>query len=96
VFTRSLDDITARPGAGRDGARFITRSLVLDGEVIALPARMVDAPVPGPADRDSRLDVERLRAVPLTPFLFDVLHVDGGVVERPANARRARRDKCLR
>jgi DNA ligase 1 len=39
----------------------------------------------------SRLDVQRLRAsLPLTPFVFDILHLDGvDLVDRPAGERHA-------
>jgi DNA ligase-1 len=54
-------------------------SVVLDGEAIVLRGRRQAAAVPGHGSRfGSSQDVGRLRAtLPLSPFLFDVLHLDG-------------------
>jgi DNA ligase-1 len=80
VFTRSLDDITSRVPEVVEMARALpVQSIVLDGEVLALQEDGRPHPFQVSASRfGSRLDVERLRAtLPLTPFLFDVLHLDG-------------------
>jgi DNA ligase-1 len=80
VFTRSLDDITTRVPEVVEMARALpVQSIVLDGEVLALKEDGRPHPFQVSASRfGSRLDVERLRAtLPLTPFLFDVLHLDG-------------------
>jgi DNA ligase-1 len=80
IFTRSLDDITARVPELVEMARALpVSSIVLDGEAIALREDGRPHPFQVSASRfGSRLDVERLRAtLPLTPFLFDVLHLDG-------------------
>ena len=68
------------------------RAAVLDGEAIALAPDGRPAALPGDRGRVAgRLDVERLRReVPLTPFVFDVLHLDGRGPDRPPG-RRARR-----
>jgi ATP-dependent DNA ligase I len=91
VFTRSLDDITARvPELVEMAQRLPVESLVLDGEVIALRADGRPHPFQVSASRfGSRLDVERLRAeLPLTPFIFDVLHLNGeDLLDRPALER---------
>jgi DNA ligase-1 len=66
------------------------QSIVLDGEVLALKEDGRPHPFQVSASRfGSRLDVERLRAtLPLTPFLFDVLHLDGqDLVDRTAAER---------
>ena len=93
VFTRSLDDITSRVPELVEMARALpVRSLVLDGEALALREDGRPHPFQVSASRfGSRLDVERLRAtLPLTPFVFDVLHVDGeDLVDRPASERHA-------
>jgi ATP-dependent DNA ligase I len=93
VFTRSLDDITGRVPEVVEMARSLpVRSLVLDGEALALRADGRPHPFQISASRfGSRLDVERLRAtLPLTPFVFDALHLDGeDLVERPAAERHA-------
>src|SRR3989442_8709224 len=91
VFTRSLDDITGRvPELVEMAHTLPVQSIVLDGEVLALQADGRPHPFQVSASRfGSRLDVERLRAtLPLTPFLFDVLHVDGqDLVDRTAAER---------
>jgi ATP-dependent DNA ligase I len=91
VFTRSLDDITARVPEVVEMARSLpVHSLVLDGEAIALREDGRPHPFQVSASRfGSRLDVARLRAtLPLTPFAFDVLHVDGlDLLDQPAAER---------
>ncbi len=80
VFTRSLDDITSRVPEVVELAKTLgVRSIVLDGEVIALKPDGRPHPFQVSASRfGSRLDVERLRTqLPLTPFIFDILHLDG-------------------
>lgn len=91
VFTRSLDEITERvPEVVEAVAALPGGDLVLDGEAIVL----VDGGRPAPfqvtgARTASSADVERLRAeVPLTTYLFDVLHADGrDLVDAPALER---------
>jgi DNA ligase-1 len=93
IFTRSLDDITPRvPELVEMAQRLTVSSVVLDGEVIALRADGRPHPFQVSASRfGSRLDVDRLRAtLPLTPFVFDILHLDGAdLLDRPAAERHA-------
>ena len=93
VFTRSLDDITSRVPELVEMARSLgVSSVVLDGEAIALRSDGRPHPFQVSASRfGTRLDVERLRAMlPLSPFLFDVLHVNGqDLVDTPAAERYA-------
>jgi ATP-dependent DNA ligase I len=93
VFTRSLDDITSRvPELVEMAHALPVQSIVLDGEVLALKEDGRPHPFQVSASRfGSRLDVERLRTtLPLTPFLFDVLHLDGeDLVDQPAAERHA-------
>jgi DNA ligase 1 len=93
VFTRSLDDITDRvPELVQLARQFPVSAAVLDGETLALRADGRPYPFQVSASRfGSRLDVERLRArLPLSTFVFDVLHVDGtDVLDRPASERHA-------
>jgi DNA ligase-1 len=80
VFTRSLDDVTDRvPEVVAAALALPAQAAVLDGETIALHQDGRPHPFQVTASRfGSRLDVERMRAtLPLTPFLFDVLHLDG-------------------
>jgi len=80
VFTRSLDDITARvPEVVRAVAALPAQRLVLDGEALAL----------GPDGRPAMFQVSAARTAssvdvagmadqtPLRVFFFDLLHVDG-------------------
>ncbi|MBT9256201.1 ATP-dependent DNA ligase [Phycicoccus sp. MAQZ13P-2] len=91
VFTRSLDEITERlPEVVEAVAALPGGDLVLDGEAIVLGEDGRPAPFQVTGARTaSSADVERLRAeVPLTTFLFDVLHADGrDLVDAPARER---------
>src|SRR5215216_5804516 len=93
VFTRTLDDVTARvPEVVEMVLALPVRSAVLDGELIALQPDGRPYPFQVTAGRlGSKLDVERQRiAVPLTLFLFDALHVDGeDVIDRGGAERYA-------
>lgn len=80
IYTRTLDEVTERlPELVEVVADLPVRSVVLDGEVIALDGHNRPRPFQVTASRvGSRVDVERLRAeVPLRPFFFDILHLDG-------------------
>ncbi|MGH3390788.1 MAG: RNA ligase family protein, partial [Actinomadura sp.] len=88
VFTRTLDDITDRlPEVVAALRELPVRSAVLDGELIAL--RPDGRPHPfqiTSARTASRTDP----GVPLSVFLFDVLHLDGAdLLDRPAAERHA-------
>jgi DNA ligase-1 len=76
VFTRTLDDVTARvPELVEAALALPAETLVLDGEAIALR----DAGRPRPFQvTGSRVATRGARGdVPLTPFWFDLLHADG-------------------
>ena len=76
VFTRTLDDVTARvPELVSAALALDAESLVLDGEAIALG----DDGTPRPFQvTGSRVATRGARGdVPLTPFWFDLLHVSG-------------------
>jgi ATP-dependent DNA ligase I len=94
VFTRTLDDITARLPEIVAAARSLSATTaVLDGEAVAL--RPDDRPQPfqvTSARTASHADVSRQAGqTPLTPFLFDVLHLDGtDLLDAPASERFAR------
>ncbi|MEN3263609.1 ATP-dependent DNA ligase [Pseudonocardia sp.] len=91
VFTRSLDDITARvPEVVEAALALPVDSAVLDGEVIALRPDGRPQPFQVTASRvGSRGDPIALRtAVPLWVFLFDVLHLDGeDLLDSPGSER---------
>jgi DNA ligase-1 len=88
VFTRSLNDVTAAvPEVVRAAKQAKARSLILDGEAIALRGDGRPHPFQVTMRRFGRkLDVEALRAeLPLSVFFFDCLLADG----RPMVDRRA-------
>lgn len=91
VFTRTLDDITARvPELVETTLALPVHSIVLDGEAIVLTSTGRPAPFQRTASRIGRqVDVERARAtLPLSVFHFDCLHLDGeDLVARPAAQR---------
>ena len=91
VFTRSLDEITERvPEVVEAVAGLPGGDLVVDGEAIVLGSDGRPAPFQVTGSRTaSSADVARLREeVPLTTFLFDVLHRDGrDLVDSPAVER---------
>jgi DNA ligase-1 len=80
IFTRNLADITRRvPEIAEVVARLDAGAAILDGEAIALaPDRRPRAFQVTMSRFGSRLGVDALQtAIPLTPFFFDCLHVDG-------------------
>jgi DNA ligase 1 len=93
VFTRTLDDITARvPEVVTAALALPVGAAVLDGEVIALQPNGRPHPFQVTAARvGSRLEVERLvESLPLTAFLFDLLHLDGqDLIDLPGDRRHA-------
>ncbi|HYK31486.1 MAG TPA: ATP-dependent DNA ligase, partial [Streptosporangiaceae bacterium] len=98
VFTRTLDDVTERvPEIVAIALALDVESAVIDGEAIALrqdrrpyPFQVTSARAatqagtPGP-------EAQAARSVPLTAFLFDLLHIDGSdLIDLPAAERFAR------
>ncbi|GAA3933440.1 ATP-dependent DNA ligase [Actinomadura viridis] len=92
VFTRTLDDITDRlPEVVEVLGGLPVRDAVFDGELIALrpdgrphPFQVTSART---ATRTRRAGAEQ---VPLSVFLFDVLHLDGAdLLDRPGAERHA-------
>jgi ATP-dependent DNA ligase I len=94
VFTRTLDDITARvPEIVEAALSLPVTAAVLDGEAVALAPDGRPLPFQVTAARTaSQADVARMRAqTPLTPFLFDLLHLDGSdLIDAPASERHSR------
>ena len=93
VFTRSLDDITSRVPELVEMARSLrVASIVLDGEALALKEDGRPRPFQVSASRlGSHIDVQRLQAsLPLSPFVFDILHLNGeDLVDRTVAERYA-------
>ena len=94
VFTRTLDDITARvPEIVEAALSLPVTAAVLDGEAVALAPDGRPLPFQVTAARTaSQADVGRMRAqTPLTPFLFDLLHLNGAdLIDEPASERHRR------
>ena len=91
VYSRRLNDVTAAVPEVVELVRALpARELILDGEVIALRENGTPYAFQTTMSRfGKRLDVGRARGeVPLTPFFFDLLHLDGGsLMEEPARQR---------
>ena len=108
VYTRSLDDVTARLPEVVDAALALpVHALIADGEAIALrpdgrPERFqVTASRfgrgSGRGGRDRSADVAAARAAqPLSVFFFDLLHVDGtDLLDLPTTERLAALDAIV-
>jgi DNA ligase-1 len=91
VFTRNLNDVTGAVPEVLDVVRAASaRSLILDGEAIALRSDGRPRPFQLTMRRFGRkLDVQALSSeLPLSVFFFDCLYLDGApLVDRPAAAR---------
>jgi DNA ligase 1 len=91
VYTRNLRDVTpAVPEVVTVARAMPAREVVLDGEVIALRENGAPQPFQITMKRFGRkLEVDRMQAeLPLTPFFFDALYVDGtALVDEPLSRR---------
>jgi DNA ligase-1 len=91
VFSRNLREVTSAVPEVVEAARAMPAlEVILDGEVIALRADGTPETFQRTMQRfGRRLDVDRLRAeLPLTPFFFDLLYVDGeSLIEQPQGQR---------
>jgi len=91
VFSRSLNDVTAAVPEVVEIVRAMpARDLILDGEVLSLKSDLRPQPFQVTMRRFGRkLDVDRMRTeLPLTPFWFDLIYVDGGSLLDEQQARR--------
>jgi DNA ligase-1 len=97
VFTRSLDDVTAYVPEAVEAALVLPATrVVLDGEVIALREDGRPHPFQVTGSRfGSRRDLEKLRReIPLSVFVFDLLHLDGAdLLDAPLSERAAALDR---
>ena len=89
LFTRTLDDITARlPEVVSVLAKLPVTAAVFDGELIALRQDGRPLPFQDTASRTATQDSGP--TVPLSVFLFDVLHLDGAdLIDAEARQRHA-------
>jgi DNA ligase-1 len=85
VFSRSLDDLTARlPGVVAAVRALPAHTLVLDGEAMGLD----EAGRPLPFQETSSRAARRKEPAELKPFFFDLLHLDGvDLLDMPARDR---------
>lgn len=78
VFTRTLDDITARvPEVVSAVLALKCEQVVLDGELIALRADGRPEVFQVTGSRTATRAATGPDSVPLTPYFFDILHIDG-------------------
>jgi DNA ligase-1 len=93
AFTRTLAEVTDRvPEIVEEVSRLGLDAAILDGEAIALRPDGRPHPFQVTGSRfASRVDVDgQRRSVPLSPFFFDLLHVDGeDLIDRATSERRA-------
>jgi DNA ligase-1 len=91
VYTRTLDDVTARLPEVVDAALALPVStVILDGEAIALYDDGRPRTFQATASRAATRAKGTAPTVPLTPYVFDVLHVDGNdLIALPADERYA-------
>ncbi|WP_433050792.1 ATP-dependent DNA ligase [Dactylosporangium sp. CS-033363] len=94
VYSRSLDDITARlPGVVAAVAALDAAAIVLDGEAVGVdPGTGRALPFQETSSRAARRDGVSI----LHPFFFDVLHLDGeDLLDRPAGERWAALERVV-
>jgi DNA ligase-1 len=90
IYSRALNDVTAAVPEIVEAVRVLPgRDLILDGEVISLRPDGRPQPFQVTARRFNRkLDLEKMRAeLPLTPFWFDLLYLDGNLLHEPQSRR---------
>ena len=87
VFTRSLDDITARmPEVVSAVRKLPLREAVLDGEAMTLDETGRPRPFQETSSRAATRGAGK--ALPLVPYFFDLLHLDGAdLLDEPGRAR---------
>ncbi len=99
LFTRTLDDLTVRLPEVVEAIRALpVTALVADGEVIALHPDGRPRAFQATASRfGTRVATEELRrSLPLTLFVFDLLHLDGtDLLDAPLSERRARLESVI-
>jgi len=91
VYSRSLNDVTAAVPEVVEMVRAIpARDLILDGEVLSLMPDGRPQPFQVTMRRFGRkLDVERMRQeLPMTPYWFDLLYLNGSPMLDEPQARR--------
>jgi DNA ligase-1 len=91
IFSRALNDVTAAVPEIVEAVRALPgRDLILDGEIVSLTPEGRPQPFQVTAKRFGRkLDLDRMRAeLPLTPYWFDLLYLDGQpLIDEPQTRR---------
>ena len=91
VYSRALNEVTAAVPEIVEAARQMPgRDLIVEGEVLSLTPQGRPRPFQVTMRRFGRkLDLERMRAeLPLTPFWFDLLYLDGqSLIDEPQRRR---------
>ena len=78
VYTRTLDDITSRCPEVVSALRALPcERIILDGELIALRGDGRPEPFQVTGSRTMTKNATGPETVPLTPYFFDILHLDG-------------------
>ena len=99
IFTRTLDDITARvPEIAAAVLGIGAAAAVLDGEAVALFPDGRPRPFQVTSGRAASHDStgQQQADLPLTPFFFDLLHLDGtDLIDAPGSERRALLSRIL-
>ncbi|MGI8881191.1 MAG: ATP-dependent DNA ligase [Jatrophihabitans sp.] len=99
LYTRTLDDVTSRLPEVVDAVLALpVKTLVADGEVIALHEDGRPRPFQATASRfGTRVATDELRrTLPVTLFVFDLLHVDGAdLLDASLTERRARLEAVI-
>ncbi len=91
VFSRRMNDVTAAVPEIVEAVRALpAQELILDGEVLSLKPDGRPQPFQVTMRRFGRkLDVDRMRAeLPLSPFWFDLLYLNGGNLLHEPQSRR--------
>ena len=91
VYSRSLKDVTTAVPEVVELVRALpAQDLILDGEVISLLPDGRPQPFQNTMRRFGRkMDVERMRQeLPMTPFWFDLLYLNGGAILDESQAQR--------
>jgi DNA ligase-1 len=91
VFSRALNDVTMAVPEVVEAARALpAKNLILDGEALSLKPDGLPHPFQVTMRRFGRkLDVEKMRAeLPIAPFWFDLLYLDGGDLLGESQQRR--------
>jgi DNA ligase-1 len=99
VFSRNLREVTAAvPEVVESALALPAREVILDGETLAIRADGGPQPFQVTMRRfGRRLDVDELRKIlPLAPFYFDCLYIDGeALIDAPLSRRTAVLDELV-